>query len=115
HVEPTGTSAAPQWHFHVAAPQGEKGDPTAIQAAPDYDASQSAQPGQALTYLGDDMWGPRDLDIARIRMYSIPESSFIEPTFQITTHFTVLAWSIPPQDFAYIPYVTGHFRAFGME
>jgi hypothetical protein len=115
YVELTGTSAAPQWHYHLAAPQGEKGDPTRIQDAPDYDDSTAAQIGQPLTYLGDDMWGPRDLDIQRVQMYSIPEAAFIEPTSQITTHFTVLAHTIPAQNYAYIPYVTGHFRAFGIE
>lgn len=111
----TGTSLNPHFHFRLLAPQGPVGPSTNISHAPDYDDSVAPDDGQVLTWndtLGK--WQPSDFAAKHPRFYSVPEAAFSNFTGLAQRH-PILTYVVPPQDFAWTPYVTGHIKAFGVE
>lgn len=111
----TGTSLNPHFHFRLLAPEGPVGPSTNISHAPDYDDSVAPDDGQVLTWndtLGK--WQPSDFAAKHPRFYSVPEAAFSNFTGLAQRH-PILTYVVPPQDFAWTPYVTGHIKAFGVE
>src|SRR5690625_2028078 len=102
--------------FQLAAGPGPKGTPPAIIEATDYDTASTPAKGEPLTYLSSGKWASSARQLRQPRLYSIPQAAFTEAKSALfTTHFTVLSWTIPEQDFDYVPWVTGHFKAEGVE
>lgn len=116
-VEQSGTSANPVLHFKIAAPEGPEGPASAISLASDYDDTLPPQSGQVLTWLGDEesgVWHPSDFAGKDPRFYSVPEAAFTNFT-GLSQRQTILSYTLEAQDYAYVPYVGGHIKAFGIE
>jgi len=112
----TGTSLAPNLHFRLLSPQGPTGPSTNITGAPDYDASGGApEDGQTLVWsAAAQKWQPSDYTAKQPRFFSVPEAAFT-PFSGLAQRQTILAFTVPAQDFSWVPYVTGHIKAFGIE
>lgn len=110
----TGTSLNPHLHLRLLAPQGPQGPSTNIAAAPDYDNAVEAEVGDVLTVLNNGKWGPSEVSLKHPHMYSIPEQAFSNKRLSLNK-FVLLSTVIEAQDFDWIPYVTGHFRIYGVE
>ncbi|MBE5436479.1 phage tail protein [Mycobacteroides abscessus] len=111
----TGSEAFPQYLFRLLAPQGPVGPTATISTAADYNAGKAKQPGQVLTVNSDGTkWEPSDFAAKHPRLYSIPEQAFT-PFSGLAQRKTILSYTIPAQDYDWTPYVTGHFRAYGIE
>lgn len=113
----TGTSLLPHYHFKLLAPQGPVGPSTNITAAPDYDASGGSDPGMVLTLLSNGKWGPSDFAAKHPRFYSIPEQAFQStPALGTLAQRTpILSYTVEAQDYDWVPFVTGHIQAHGLE
>src|SRR5699024_3943759 len=112
-VEITGTSLQPHIHLKLAAPQGEKGAPADIEDSTDYDSSKQKSPGQVLTVLPSGLWGPSDFAAKHPRLYTVPEAAFSSFTGLAQRH-SVLQYTVPAQDYDWVPFVGGHINAFGV-
>jgi len=111
----SGTTLNPLLHFKIDAPAGPEGPASAIGLASDYDDSQFPNDGQVLTWVEDNqLWTPSDFAAKHPRLYSIPESAFTNFTGLAQRH-TILSYTLEPQDYDYVPYVSGHIKAFGVE
>lgn len=110
----TGTTLNPHYHFKLLAPQGPAGPPPAVSELTDYDVNTGAQAGKVLTVLPNGKWGPSDFAAKHPRMYSIPEQAFQNFT-GLTQRHSILSYTIEAQDYDWVPYVTGHIKAFGVE
>ena len=111
----TGTSLAPNLHFRLLSPQGPRGPATNIGDAPDVDYSTAPKDGQGLAWdKAKQKWVPSDFLNKHPRLYTIPERAFSNFSGLSQRH-TILSYTIEPQDFSWTPYVTGHFKAFGIE
>lgn len=116
-VEESGTVNNPVLHFKIAAPRGPEGPASAIVLASDYDDTLPPESGQVLTWIGDaedGIWKPSDFAARHPRMYSVPESAFTNFT-GLAQRQTVLSYTLEAQDYNYVPYVSGHIKAFGVE
>ena len=110
----TGTSINPHVHFRLLAPQGPIGPSTNIGGAPDYDGSGGADPGKVLTVLNNGLWGPSEASLKHPHLYSVPEAAFTNRRLN-ANRFVLLSTRIEAQDYDWIPFVTGHFRIYGVE
>lgn len=111
----TNDGAFPQWHMRLLAPQGPVGPSTNITGAPDYDGQgRPKEPGQVLTVLPNGKFGASDFAAKHPRFYSIPEGMF-SPFSGPAQRHTILQYTIEAQDYDWVPYVSGHFRAYGIE
>lgn len=112
----SGTSLNPNLHFRLLSPQGPVGPSTNITDAPDYDDSGGApEDGQTLVWNASaQKWQPSDYTNKQPRFYSVPEAAFTNFS-GLAQRQSVLSFTIPPQDFAYVPYVSGHIKAVGIE
>ena len=111
----TGDARFPQWHMRLLAPEGPVGPSTNIENAPDYDKQgRSKEPGQVVTVLPNGKFGSSDFAAKHPRFYSIPEGMFSSFSGPAQRH-TILQYTIEAQDYDWVPYVTGHFRAYGLE
>lgn len=115
-VEQSGTSLNPHLHFRLLSPQGPVGPSTNITDAPDYDDSGGApDDGQSIVWNAAlQKWQPSDYGNKHPRLYSIPEAAFTNFS-GLAQRQSVLTYQIPAQDFSYVPYVTGHIKAYGVE
>lgn len=111
HVVVSGQDLA----FHLAAGPGPKGTPPPLVEATNYDTSVDPVRGEPLTYRSNSKWATSGKQLRQPRLYSIPQAAFIRPGIDLSTRYTVLSWAIPAQEYAYVPWVTGHFKAFGIE
>jgi hypothetical protein len=115
-VVQSGTSLNPNLHFRLLSPQGPVGPSTNITDAPDYDDTGGApDDGQTLVWNSSlQKWQPSDFSAQQPRMFSVPEAAFSNFT-GLAQRQSILTYTIPAQDFAYTPYVTGHIKAVGIE
>jgi hypothetical protein len=119
-VEESGTVNNPVLHFKIAAPRGPEGPASAILLASDYDDSQLPENGQVLTWEEDPeletggLWAPSDFAARHPRFYSVPESVFTNFT-GVAQRQTILSYTLEAQDYDYVPMVSGHIKAFGVE
>ena len=119
-VEESGTVNNPVLHFKLPTVRGPEGPASAILLASDYDDSQLPENGQVLTWEADEeletggLWAPSDFAAKHPRMYSVPESAFTNFT-GLAQRQTVLSYTLEAQDYDYVPHVTGHIKAFGVE
>lgn len=114
-VQRTGTSANPNLHFRIAAPAGPPGPAAAITAALDYDDTLPPTNGQVPTWNEvKELWEPSDFAARHPRLYSVPEQAFTNFTGLAQRH-NILSYTLEAQDYAYVPYVSGHIKAFGVE
>lgn len=116
-VEVSGTAAAPGWHFKINGEtiRGPQGTNATIRDATDYDESVTGPPevGQAIVWDGVN-YSPQPLGTIVPKFFTIPEANFVNFT-GIATRQQIAQALIPPQDFPWVPYVTGHLRAQGVE
>ncbi len=111
----SGTSANPILHLKVDAPAGPVGPADAITSATDYDNTLPPENGQVVTWNGTkSKWEASDFAAKHPMFYSMPEAAFTNFTGVAQRH-SIGSWTIPAQDFAYVPYVTGHIKAAGVE
>lgn len=109
----TGTTGAPQWHLELLAPQGPPGDNATINQATDVQGVPTD--GQTLVWNeAAQKWKPSDYTAKHPRHYSVPEGMFT-PFTGIAQRQTIMQYQVPPQDFAWTPYITGHLKAAGVE
>lgn len=114
-VEESGTVNNPVLHFKMPTVRGPAGPASAISLASDYDDSQLPDNGQVLTWNANiDLWEPSDFAARHPRMYSVPESAFTNFT-GLAQRQTILSYTLEAQDYDYVPWVTGHIKAFGIE
>jgi hypothetical protein len=114
-VEQSGTSLNPMLNFKIAAPQGPEGPASAIQLASDYDNTLPPTAGQVVTWNDDKkLFEPSDFAAKQPALYSVPEAAFTDYT-GMTQRQTILSFTVPPQDYNWVPYVHGHIKAFGIE
>lgn len=105
------------------SPQGPAGPAAAINDALDYNKNLTKHVGDVLTVLDDGnggagKWGPSQMTLKQARLYTIPEGAFTNTPNFIgigPTDFSIGTYVIPAQPFNWIPYVTGHIRATGLE
>lgn len=118
-VELSGTAENPVMLFKIAAPRGPIGPSAAIVTADDYDATLPPSNGQVLTWnddLGESgLWEPSDFASKHPQLFSIPEAAFQDMAGIVNGRQTILSYPIPPLDFAWVPYVQGHFKGFGVD
>lgn len=115
-VKQSGNALNPHLHLKIAAPRGFTGPAAAIRAATDYDNSVPPNNGQIPTWNETlQKWQPSDFAAKHIQAYSIPEAAFTSVTSVINGRIPILSYQLPVFDFAWIPWVTGHFKAFGVD
>ncbi|AHZ95584.1 minor tail protein [Mycobacterium phage OkiRoe] len=112
----SGNALNPHFKVRLLAPRGPVGPSTNINNAPDYDNSGGAPDnGQTLVWNANlQKWQPSDFTAKHPRLYSVPEAAFT-PFTGLAQRQSILQYRIPPQDFAWTPYVTGHIQAYGIE
>lgn len=109
----TGTAANPGWHFKIAAPRGPQGENATIRDATDYDDSDAPTTGQVIAWDGEN-YKPVDANPIAARMFTVPEAAFTSYT-GMTQRQTIATFVLPAQPFDYVPHITGHLRAHGLE
>lgn len=111
----SGTAADPGWHMKLKVPKGPQGENATIRDATDYSEAATGPPtiGQTVTWDGTN-YSPQSVGDIMPRFYSVPEANFTNFT-GITTRQQIGQAIIPPQDFDWVPWVTGHIRAVGVE
>ncbi|GLE59528.1 bacteriophage minor tail subunit [Mycobacteroides chelonae] len=112
YITVTGTDAHPTWTLYLKAPRGPQGPSTAIGSAPDYDGSVPPEFGDGLVYNGE-KWAPTKRNALLPQAFTMPESMFIDGQSFGTT-LPIGSIQLPPQDFDWVPWVTGHVRATGV-
>lgn len=111
----SGTSLNPVLHLIVDPPAGPQGPASSIVLAADYDDTLPPEDGQVLTWFAvDDVWRPSDFAAKHPRLYSVPEAAFTNFT-GIAQRQPILSYTLEAQDYAYVPLVSGHIRAYGIE
>ncbi|QFP94812.1 minor tail protein [Mycobacterium phage Marshawn] len=111
----SGTSLRPHIKVRSLAPQGPVGPSTNILDAPDYDNSEPPVDGQSIVWNeAKQLWMPSDFANKHPRLYSVPEAAFT-PFTGLAQRQSILTYTVEPQDFAWVPYITGHLKAFGIE
>lgn len=111
----SGTSLNPVLHLKIDPPAGPPGPAAAITAALDYDNTLPPMGGQVPTWNPvKSKWEPSDFASKHPRLYSVPQGAFTNFTGATKRH-TILSWQIEAQDYAYVPYVSGHLKAYGIE
>ncbi|AXH46861.1 minor tail protein [Mycobacterium phage Aminay] len=114
-VIPSGTSLNPHFKLRLLSPQGPEGPSTNITGAPDYDNSSPPEDGQTLVWSEVlQKWQPSDYTAKHPRLYTVPEAAFTAFT-GLAQRQPILTYVVEPQDYAWVPYVGGHLKAFGLE
>jgi hypothetical protein len=109
----SGTAAEPGWHMELKVPPGPQGENATIQDATDYDDSMPPELGEAIVWNGK-MYQPQPIGNIGIKFYSMPEGAFTNFT-GMTTRQNVGMMEIEPLEWDWVPFVTGHLRARGIE
>lgn len=114
-IELSGTATNPGWLLKLKAPRGPKGDNATIRDATDYSEVTSGPPttGDVIAWNGQD-FEPRQVGSIRPQMFTVPEANFTSFS-GITTRQQIASFTVPPQEWAWVPWVTGHIRAVGLE
>ncbi len=114
-VEQSGTTLNPSLNFRIAAPRGPAGPAAAIQLAEDYDNTLPPTDGQVVTWNDEkEMFEPSDFAARQPALFSVPEAAFTDYT-GLTQRHTICSFTIPAQDYDWVPFVNGHIRAYGIE
>lgn len=115
-VIPSGTSLNRHFKIRALSPQGPVGPSTNILNAPDYDNTGGAPTnGQTLVWNATlQKWQPSDYAAKQPRFYTVPEAAFT-PFTGLAQRHPILTYTVEPQDYAWVPVVGGHIRAFGLE
>lgn len=113
----TGTSLLPHYHFRLLSPQGPQGEMGPMNEITDYDTTTTADPGKVMTVLPNGKWGPSDFATKHPRLYTIPEQAFTStPALgTIAQRTPILSYTVPAQDYDWVPFVIGHIKANGLE
>jgi|GEM_PF-2014332 len=117
-VEVSGDVRNPHFTIRALSPQGPPGPSAAIENSDGYDKTKVKHVGDVLTVLDDGQWGPSQMTLKQCRLYTIPEGAFTNTPNFIgigPTDFSIGTYVIPAQPFNWVPYVTGHIRATGLE
>ncbi|MDF1902761.1 phage tail protein [Mycolicibacterium smegmatis] len=109
----SGTAANPGWLLKLKAPRGPQGENATIRDATDYDDSEPPEIGEAIVWNGQNFQA-QPIGNIMPKFYSVPQANFTNFT-GITTRQQIASVVIPPQEFDWVPYVTGHIRAVGVE
>lgn len=112
-IEVSGTAANPGWLLKLKAPRGPKGDNATIRDATDYDDTEPPEIGEAIVWNGTNFQA-QPIGNIMPRFFSVPQANFTNFT-GITTRQQIASFSVPPMEFDWVPYVTGHLRAVGVE
>lgn len=111
----SGTSLNPILHLAIDSPAGPQGPASSIVLASDYDNTLPPENGQVVTWNeGKDKWEPSDFAAKHPRMYSVPEAAFSDFT-GLAQRQNILTYTLEAQDYDYVPKVSGHIKAFGIE
>lgn len=119
-IQQSGTSLNPHVHMIVDPPAGPQGPASAILLAADYDNTLPPEDGQTLTWYAvpaepyGGHWGASDFASKHPRIYSVPEQAFTNFSGMAQRH-TILSYTLEAQDYDYIPEVSGHIQAYGIE
>lgn len=115
-VEQSGNALNPHLNFKIAAPRGLTGPSAAIRQATDYDNTVPPNNGQIPTWNETKQkWEPSDFASKHVQAFSIPESAFTNVSQIVNGRVPILSYQLPVFDFAWVPWVTGHFKAFGVD
>lgn len=111
----SGTAAEPTWLMKLKVPRGPQGDNATIRDSTDYSELESGAPetGDVITWNGSN-YEPRQGIWVTPKFYSIPEANF-QSYSGITSRQTIATFAVPAQEWAWVPWVTGHIRAVGLE
>lgn len=120
-VVQSGTDANPVLRFKIDAPAGPPGPSKAISLSEDfYVSGPPPQNGQVLTWneslnSGNGLWEASDFASMHPMMFTIPEAAFQNKSQIISGRMTILSYQLPPLDYAWVPFILGHFKAFGID
>ncbi|TWS27268.1 phage tail protein [Tsukamurella conjunctivitidis] len=119
-ITQTGSAAAPHLHIAVDPPAGPQGPASAISLASDYNDALPPDNGQVLTWnqalnSGNGLWEPSDFASMHPMFFSIPENAFTNMSSIISGRMTILSFAMPALDYAWVPHITGHFKAIGID
>jgi hypothetical protein len=93
----------------ITGPPGPTGP---IVDADDYDNDEPPQNGDSIVWNSQlQMWQPGAFDIMTLPMYSVPEGAFESVTVWAGGDQSVLAFSVPPQPFNWVPLILGNIAA----
>jgi hypothetical protein len=110
----TGDDYHPSWRLKLKAPEGPTGPSMSLRAAPDYDDGDGPEVGDAMVWNGTD-FAPTPIGTIVPKFFTMPEAAFVDVPLAIGTSVALGAFTIPPQDWDCVPYVTGHMRITGVE
>ena len=115
----SGTSTRPSMLFRLKVPRGPEGPAASIRRASDWIEDEDLEAGQVITVIPgpapfDWRFAARDFTSRYVRMYSVPEDAF-QNFSGFANRRTILAYTVEPQKFDWVPYCSGHIRAFGIE
>ena len=115
YVNVGGTTIDPTLAFGLKVPRGPAGPSGPIRDAEDYDNSVGPHDGDVIAWsTALNKFHPTQDASPSPKLYSLPEGNFTAFT-GFTTRQTIASIAIPPQPFDWVPYVTGHVRAVGVE
>lgn len=111
----SGTAASPTWLMKLKAPRGPRGYNATIRDATDYTELESGAPevGDVIQWNGAD-YEPAQVGSILPKFYSVPEANF-QNYAGLTTRQTICTFQVPVQEWGWVPWVTGHIRAVGLE
>lgn len=115
-VTVTGDDYHPSWHTKVNKEliRGPTGPSATIRSAPDYDAGDGEEIGDAIVWNGTD-YAPTPIGAIVPLFYTMPEAAFVDVPLAIGTSVALGAFVVPPQIFDCVPYIQGHLRITGVE
>lgn len=115
-IEQSGTAAQPHLHIKVDPPAGPMGPASSIVLAADYDNTLPPENGNVVTWNETKgKWEASDFAAKHPALFSVPESAFQDMAGIVNGRQTILSWDVPPLDYAWVPYITGHFKSFGVD
>lgn len=120
-IEQSGTAANPHLDIKIDPPAGPAGPSKAISLSEDYYvAGPPPANGQVLTWNdslngGGGLWEASDFASMHPMFLSIPENAFTNMSSIINGRMTILSFQMPALDYAWVPHITGHFKAIGVD
>lgn len=109
-VNESGTSLDKHYEIEIPGVPGPEGPAASIESASDYDDAISTQDGDFLVYSEEtEKWGPGSPGLLHQKVWTIPESSFIEYTGSAGRRL-IASLNIPAQSYAWYPDVFGKVR-----
>ena len=117
-IDQTGTALDPSVliQFDQDSITGPPGPSGPIRDADDYDNDVAPTDGQVITFdATTQKFYPSSLDLLAVSAFSIPEANFTGYTGISVGPNLIASYAIPPQPFAWKPFVFGHVYAVGVE